>query len=272
MVYFRRISVKDDSNETVYRIVETETLFGYKKSDIKYTITKAELNANAGLYVDDDPDNPTNPNVTTRDDADITYLPTADAAGHLTGTANVSTTSGLTVINEKLYGSIKLTKQGPTSNVKLAGAKFTICNENGSRIRVEGEYRDVVTNAQGVALFEKLPFGTYYIMEQNPTPDGYIRTDEIIRVEVNKESKVGAIPVTVTDSRISLYISKQDFNIGTEVSGARLVLKEKTGGKVIDEWTSSVDPRHVDYSKLKINTIYTLRKLPRRRAMAIRKN
>lgn len=258
MVYFRRISVKDDSNETVYRIVETETLFGYKKSDIKYTITKAELNANAGLYVDDDPDNPTNPNVTTRDDADITYLPTADAAGHLTGTANVSTTSGLTVINDKLYGSIKLTKQGPTSNVKLAGAKFTICNENGSRIRVEGEYRDVVTNAQGVALFEKLPFGTYYIMEQNPTPDGYIRTDEIIRVEVNKESKVGAIPVTVTDSRISLYISKQDFNIGTEVSGARLVLKEKTGGKVIDEWESGADPRHVDYSKLKINTIYTL--------------
>ena len=257
MVYFRRISVKDDSPETIYRIVETETLFGYKKSDIKYTITKAELNANAALYVDDDPDNP-DPNIITRSDSQINYLPTADSSGHLNGTANVSTTSGLTVVNEKLYGSIQLTKLGATSNVKLAGAKFTICNENGTRIRVEGSYRDVVTNAQGIALFENLPFGTYHIMEQAPTPDGYIRTDEIIRVEVNRESSKGAIPVTVSDARIKLYISKQDFAAHTEVSGATLVLKEKSTGTIIDQWVSGTDPRHLDYTKLKINTRYTL--------------
>lgn len=257
MVYFRRISVKDDSSETVYRIVETETLFGYKKSDIKYTITKAELNANATLYVDGNPDDPSS-SVITRDDASITYLPTADAAGHLNGTANVSTTSGLTVINEKLYGSIKLTKQGATSNVKLAGAEFFICDENGVQKRVEGEYRRVKTNAQGIALFENLPFGTYYIKEAAPTPDGYILNPKIVRVEVNRESSKGAIPVTVADLRISLYISKQDFGIGTEVSGATLVLKEKSTGKIIDQWVSGEDPHHLDYSKLKINTRYTL--------------
>lgn len=267
MVYFRRISVKDDSPNTVYRIVETETLFGYKKSDIKYTITKAQFNANSTLYVDDDPANPTNPKVPVRDDSGINYLPTADAEGNLTGMVNVSTTSGLTVVNEKLYGSIKLTKQGPTSNVKLEGAIFTICNEKGERIRVKdgdkSEFHDVFTNAEGIALFENLPLGTYYIkevaaLEDATGPDGYIITNEIIRVEVNQESSQGAIPVTVKDARISLYISKQEFNVGTEVSGATLVLKEKSTGKIIDQWVSDADAHHVDYRKLKINTRYIL--------------
>ena len=257
MVYFRRISVEDDSDGTIYRIVETETLFGYKKSDIKYEITKAEFEANYDMYVDADPDDP---KANLRDDAEIYYLPTANATGHLTGLANVSTTSGLTVINEKLYGSIQLTKQGATTNVKLAGAIFYICDENGTQKRVPGEstYRRVTTNAQGIALFENLPFGTYYIKEAAPTPDGYILNDKIIRVEVNQESSKGAIPVTVTDARIGLYISKQDLGIGTEVPGATLVLKDKATGTVIDQWVSGVDPHHLDFSKLKINTRYTL--------------
>ncbi|MDE5872592.1 MAG: hypothetical protein K2H07_01620, partial [Lachnospiraceae bacterium] len=269
MVYFRRISVKDDSNDTIYRIVETETLFGYKKSDIKYTITKAEFNSNSALYVDDDPSN-TNPSIKTRADNEINYLPTANAEGQLTGTANVSTTSGLTVINEKLYGKIQLTKQGATSNVKLAGAHFTICKEDGTRTRIEyvkngktvSDYYDVTTNAQGIALFENLPFGTYYIKEfvtgDDGLPDGYILNKKFIRVEVNQESSKGAIPVTVADARISLYISKQELGVGTEVSGATLVIKEKTGGKIIDQWVSGTDPRHVDYSKLKVDTRYIL--------------
>lgn len=261
MVYFRRVSVEKDSLETTYRIVETETLFGYKKSDIKYEITKVEFEAQHDMYVDD---NPSDPNANLRKDAQINYLPTADATGHLTGTANVSTTSGLTVINEKLYGSIKLTKQGATSNVKLAGATFFICDENGTRKKVEGEndYRRVTTNEQGIALFENLPFGTYYIREatneNGSAPDGYILNEKIIRVEVNQESSEGAIPVTVADARISLYISKQEFGVGTEVSGATLVLKERTGGKVIDQWVSGTDAHHLDYSKLKTRTRYTL--------------
>ncbi len=259
MVYFRRISVKDDSPETVYRIVETETLFGYKKSDIKYTITKAEFNSNSALYVDDDEEN-ANPDIKTRADAEINYLPMADAAGNPDWTTEVSKTKGLTVINEKLYGSIQLTKQGATTNVKLAGATFFICDENGIQKRVPGEseYRRVTTNAQGIALFEDLPFGTYYIKEASPTPDGYILNEKIIRVEVNKESSKGAIPVTVADARISLYISKQELGVGTEVSGATLVLKEKSTGAVIDQWVSGADPHHLDYSKLKINTRYVL--------------
>lgn len=259
MVYFRRISVKDDSPETIYRIVETETLFGYKKSDIKYTITKNDFNSNSALYVDAEPDDP-DATVETRSDSGINYLPTADAAGHLTGTANVSTTSGLTVINEKLYGSIKLTKQGATTNVKLAGATFFICDENGIQKKVPGEddFRRVTTNAQGIVLFEDLPFGTYYIKEAAPTPDGYTLNDKIIRVEVNQESSKGAIPVTVADARISLYISKQELGVGTEVSGATLVLKEKSTGTVIDQWVSSADPHHLNYSKLKVNTRYVL--------------
>lgn len=263
MVYFRRISVKDDSPETIYRIVETETLFGYKKSDIKYTITKAEFTANTALYVDAEPGNP-DATVTTRGDGEINYLPTADAAGHLTGTANVSNTSGLTVINEKLYGSIKLTKQGAATNVKLAGAVFYICDEKGVQTKVPGEstYRRVTTNEQGIALFENLPFGTYYIKEgtnsNGSAPDGYILNAKIIRVEVNQESSKGAIPVTVTDARISLYISKQELGVGTEVSGATLVLKDKATGTVIDQWVSGADPHHLDYSKLKINTRYVL--------------
>lgn len=260
MVYFRRISVEDDPEDTIYRIVETETLFGYKKSDVKYEITLADFKANTGWYVDGDPDVP-NPDL--RSDGEIYYLPEADAEGHLTGTANVSTTSGLTVINEKLYGTIQLTKQGATSNVKLAGAHFTMCNANGERTTIEyvkdgktvkANY-DVVTNEQGIALFENLPFGTYYIKEfvegDDGLPQGYILNERVIRVEVNQEPSTGAIPVTVTDQRISLYISKQELDVDTEVPGATLVLKEESTGKVIDQWVSGADAHHVDYSKLK---------------------
>ncbi|MCM1082438.1 MAG: SpaA isopeptide-forming pilin-related protein [Clostridium sp.] len=258
MVYFRRISVDDDSIDTTYRIVETETLFGYKKSDIKYTITKRELSENSKDYVDKKPDDP-NTKVETRKDDEICYLPTANASGHLDGTANISETNGLTVVNEKLYGSIQLTKQGATSNVKLAGATFYLYDiERKQPLKVEGSERSATTNAQGIALFENLPFGTYYLRERVPVPDGYLLSNEIIRVEVNQESAKGAIPVTVSDERIDLYISKQELGFGAEVPGATIVLKEKNSGTIIDQWVSGTDAHHIAYGKLKINTDYTL--------------
>ncbi|MCM1287440.1 MAG: SpaA isopeptide-forming pilin-related protein [Clostridium sp.] len=261
MVYFRRISVEGDSIDTTYRIVETETLFGYKKSDIKYTITKTMFIQNNTCYVDVESDNP-DENVATRKDEDIYYLPTANASGHLDGTANISKTSGLTVVNEKLYGSIQLTKQGATSNVKLAGATFYLYDiERKQPLKVEGSERSATTNAQGIALFENLPFGTYYIKERIPVPAGYLLNNEIIRVEVNQESAKGAIPVTVSDERIDLYISKQELGFGAEVPGATIVLREDNGlgtGKVIDQWVSGTDAHHIAYGKLKIDTRYIL--------------
>lgn len=269
IVYFRSISVQGDSSDTIYRIVETQTLFGYKKSDITYEITKAEFEAENERYVDVNPDDTNNPESgrKAREDNEIYYLPEADAEGHLTGTANVSTEDGLTVINEKLYGTIKLTKQGATSNVKLKGASFIICDDKGDPAKVPGEAAvrsSVTTNDQGIALFENLPFGTYYIKEvadkDSSTPQGYILNERIIRVEVNQapSDSDDAIPVTVTDQRIALYISKQELNgDGTEVSGATLRLKDDKGG-VIDQWVSGTDPHHVDYSKLQTGKTYTL--------------
>lgn len=258
MVYFRRVSIKDDPDDTIYRIAEVSTPTGYKMTDgTAYEITKKEFVAEAGKYKDNDDSHSQGADVPIRADADINYLHQRNADGSL------NTGSELSVKNDRLLGTIEVRKQGAAGNIRLEGAEFALCDKTGKKlIKINGSEVKAVTDKNGVALFTDLPFDTYYIKETK-APDGYTKTNEIKTVIVDQEYKsAGAEITTFIDNRINIYISKQDFESKAEVAGAHIRLSEKIKGRyvVIDEWVSGKTPYLIDYKKLKADgaTVYKL--------------
>lgn len=253
IVYFRRVSIKDDHDDTVYRITEVSTPTGYKMTDgTYYEITKKEFIEDATEYKDNDSTHSSGADVPIRTDSQINYLHQRNADGSL----NVG--SELSVKNNRLLGTIEVRKQGAAGNIRLKGAEFTLCDKTGKQIKIDGNYVKAVTDENGVALFTDLPFGTYYIKETK-APDGYALSNEIKTVIVDQDqTSAGAEITTFVDNRINIYISKQDFESKAEVAGAHIRLKQ--GNTVIEEWVSGKTPHLIDYKKLKADGItqYTL--------------
>lgn len=95
----------------------------------------------------------------------------------------------LTVFNKKQPGEFIVEKvseseQDSDGNVKkLAGAEFTLYDENGKVVRRNS------SNIKGIVEFKGLSEGTYTLKETVP-PEGYKATDKIITVIIDKEGNV----------------------------------------------------------------------------------
>lgn len=248
IVYFRRVSIEPDDENTTYRIAEVSTPTGYKMTDgTYYEITKKEFTEEAGKYKDNNDFHISGADVPIRKDKDISFLHQRNVDGSL----NVG--SVLSVKNDRLLGTIEVRKQGAAGNIRLEGAEFALCDKTGKNlIKINNSEVRKSTDANGVALFTDLPFGTYYIKETK-APDGYTLSNEIKTVIVNKEKSEGAVVTTFVDNRINIYISKQDIESKAEVAGARIRLSKETdsGNVVIEEWVSGKTPHLIDYNKLK---------------------
>ena len=77
-------------------------------------------------------------------------------------------------------GSVTVNKVDSQSNEKLPGAYFQLLDKNKDPIKT------LVTDQNGVAIFDDLNYGTYYIKEVQG-PKGYQFTDQLSKVEVNEE-------------------------------------------------------------------------------------
>jgi len=113
-------------------------------------------------------------------------------------------------IPEVHTGGINLVKVDASNGQKLAGAKFTlnVLNEDGTYTPVAfynnaamtGEkVTEVVTDANGNAVFYGLAYGTYYLIETE-SPEGYNLLSEPVAVPVNAVTHLTENAVTVKNS------------------------------------------------------------------------
>ncbi|MGG0458405.1 SpaA isopeptide-forming pilin-related protein [Bacillus mycoides] len=97
------------------------------------------------------------------------------------------------VENKKITGSLEITKVDVADgNNKIPGAEFTIYNEAGNEV-VKGK-----TDKNGIAKFEKLPYGKYTYKE-TIAPNGYLINEETFSFEIKKDGDI--IRHTVKDQK-----------------------------------------------------------------------
>jgi uncharacterized repeat protein (TIGR01451 family)/LPXTG-motif cell wall-anchored protein len=106
------------------------------------------------------------------------------------------------ITNTQIKGSIKISKIDQDGN-KVVGAEFTLYNKDNKAIST------IETNKDGVALFENVVYGEYYILETK-TPEGYIASDKKVDVNVKENNKEYFYEIENTRIKGCLEISKID--------------------------------------------------------------
>lgn len=127
------------------------------------------------------------------------------------------------ITNTQIKGNIKISKIDQDGN-KVVGAEFTLYNKDNKVIET------ALTNEEGIALFEDVIYGEYYIMETK-TPEGYIGTKEKIEVSVKENGSDYFYQVENTRIKGTLEIKKTDEN-GNVLKGAEFTLYDKNGKEI----------------------------------------
>ena len=100
------------------------------------------------------------------------------------------------------------------------------------------------TDEKGIASFENLELGTYYIQEAKQV-DGYVINDHIYKVEVKQDGDV--LTIVCENKPTEMEFSKVDITTGKELPGAKMQVTYKETGKIIDEWVSTDEPHKIKY-------------------------
>ena len=128
-----------------------------------------------------------------------------------------------TITNTKIKANIKINKLDQDNN-KIVGAEFTLYDKN------EKPITTAVTNTDGIALFENVVYGDYYIKETK-TPEGYIGTNEKIEVSVKGNNLVYSYEIENARIKAKIEINKIDEN-GEPLKGAEFTLLSKDGKEI----------------------------------------
>lgn len=97
-------------------------------------------------------------------------------------------------------GSITVNKRDGATLTALPGATFILTNSPTSTTPINdinGNPYQAQTNADGQIVFNRLPYGTYYLREI-VAPDGYRLADTAFEVTVNS-SNINAVPATINN-------------------------------------------------------------------------
>jgi uncharacterized surface anchored protein/protocatechuate 3,4-dioxygenase beta subunit len=134
----------------------------------------------------------------------------------------------VTVENSSDFGEIMLTKvDGADSTVKLEGAEFYIYTDEDCTVPLKDGNNQVVLvtdeNGEGIVRVPAPDEGTVtYYLKEHKAPAGYVLSDEIIPVTVEKDQRVevnNGTPVT-NDKARSVVITKKDSITGEKLLGA----------------------------------------------------
>ena len=146
-----------------------------------------------------------------------------------------------TINNELARGTIQVKKADSNDVEKiLSGIDFNISVKDDMSEIIQ----TVKTDDNGIATFDDLELGVYYIQEAKQV-DGYVLNDHIYKVIVTKDRDI--LEVTCVNKPTEMVFSKQDFTTGKELEGAHMSVTEKETGKVIDEWVSTKEPHQIKY-------------------------
>lgn len=149
-----------------------------------------------------------------------------DATLHEVNITSDGDTVSLAIRNEIYKGSLTIQKVDKDSGQALPGARFRILDSAGS------PFAEGTTDANGILVFENIPFGDYYL-EELEAPDGYKAdttpyvfsvTADGQRIEIQRENThiPGSVTVVKTDSS------------GNPMPGAAFLLEYSEDGEI---WT-----------------------------------
>ena len=144
------------------------------------------------------------------------------------------------------------------ANKPLAGAKFALVANEDIDVKFEGRnfkykkgdviQKDVKTDANGTATFDRVPVGFKYIVVETEAPKGYVNAhpEKELTLKANENVQiVETEPVEVENMEIKLYVSKRvlaqsdDKNHinGAELKGAKMAIVNAKGETVFS-WVS----------------------------------
>ena len=145
------------------------------------------------------------------------------------------------VDNELARGSIQVKKIDTSNNeIKLENVEFNIS--------INEDMKDVIstskTNTDGIAMFEDLELGTYYIQEAKQV-DGYTLNDYIYKVEVLKDGDI--LVIECENQPTEMTFSKVDETGTNELPGATIQIIDKETNEIVEEWESTEESHVIHY-------------------------
>lgn len=234
MVEFYNITVEGDNEDTKYRIQEVDAPTGYKidteSCTKEYTYNELTQMQLAGK----------------------------DMVGHVLKKTNFINVPMIADFeNEQIFGTIRVSKTGVLSSNKLQGAEFTLYQKDGVTPypSAENPYK-VVTDVNGIAIFEHLPIGDYVVKESG-APKGYT-LNTIYRPFVtiaDEEVKT----VTFTNTPIRVYVNKQVAGSAQMIAGATLAVYD--GATLLESWITTTESHKLNTAEMEVGKTYTLKEL-----------
>lgn len=146
--------------------------------------------------------------------------------GHDKSRSYQNTITGDTKKKAKKEGSVTVNKIDQDGK-KLAGAAFQLLGEDKKTV-----IKTLVTDANGVAIFDHLDYGTYYIKEVQ-APKGYQFREELSKVEVGENQ--AHVTFNATNTKNEIEFRKVNEN-GYAMAG--VVFELRQNGRPIGEQTS----------------------------------
>ena len=104
-----------------------------------------------------------------------------------------SLTVRVNVTNERIKGSVTLTKTDESGRTVLSGAVYSLFKDDGTLVQ-----SGLTTDTKGQIVVKDLDWGTYYFKETK-APSGYGLSDELIRFSVNAMTTGMMLEVDATD-------------------------------------------------------------------------
>ncbi len=143
--------------------------------------------------------------------------------------------------NEKARGNIEIIKKDSfDSTIILKDVEFNISTDKSMTNVIE----KVKTDETGVARFENMEIGTYYIQEAKQV-DGYVLNDHIYKVEITTNGEL--ITVEIDNKPTEMEFSKVDSTGNRELAGAKIQILDKKTDEIIDEWISGDESHYIHY-------------------------
>jgi uncharacterized surface anchored protein len=129
--------------------------------------------------------------------------------------------ASVTIPNDP-YTAIEVTKIDSVTGAGLAGATVSL-----KHVASGVEYR-LVTNSAGIALFEKIEPGSWYV-EEIKAPDRYVLNPTRFPVEL-KTGETASVTIP-NDPYTGIEVTKVDANNGQKLAGAFIRLKHISSGQ-----------------------------------------
>lgn len=143
-------------------------------------------------------------------------------------------TEEINVENEKT--TTEISKINATDEKELPGAHLSLKDKAGNIVEewVSGQEPHII---RGLLINEE------YTLHEDLAPIGYATASDV-NFTVNEDGTV--TKVTMKDEITKVDISKVDATTSKEIEGAKLTLKDKDTGKVIETWTSNKTPHRIE--------------------------